>query len=297
MDGELTIRPAQPSDRASMERICAHTWEWGDYVPEVWDDWLTGAEGVVIVGEVEGRAVALSKITFQTADQVWLEGMRVDPDFRRRGIARQFLAHSLAYAQGRGARVVRLGTGHHNTPVHTIAARAGMEQVGSYVLLSAEPLPEGPQPRFLGMKHAEQVQSFLAGSPVLAHTYGLYSAHWAWQELSAARVTYFLTRGRVSASLEPDGQIGALVIVEHDPEDDEVWISFACGQPPALLELATAVRAHAAKLGAEKVCVMLPDLNWLRDVFYAAGYGLGDWEGELWIFERQLLSTGEGHDG
>jgi hypothetical protein len=43
---------------------------------------------------------------------------------------------------------------------------------------------------------------------------------------------------------------------------------------------------------------MVPDLPWLRDVFGAAGYSFGDWEGELWIFERRLDPLGEGgHDG
>ena len=87
----ISIRPARPEDRPAIERICAHTWEWGDYIPEVWDDWLAEGdrgEGHALVGEVEGFVVALSKVTLQTPDQVWLEGMRVDPDCRQRhGVA------------------------------------------------------------------------------------------------------------------------------------------------------------------------------------------------------------------
>jgi hypothetical protein len=33
---------------------------------------------------------------------------------------------------------------------------------------------------------------------------------------------------------------------------------------------------------------MLPELPWLRDAFHQAGYTPGDWEGELWIFEKRL---------
>ena len=59
METELTIRPARPDDRPAMERICAHTWDWGDYVPEVWDDWLAQGGGMgVIVGELAGRVGA-----------------------------------------------------------------------------------------------------------------------------------------------------------------------------------------------------------------------------------------------
>jgi hypothetical protein len=72
-----------------------------------------------------------------------------------------------------------------------------------------------------------------------------------------------------------------------------MWVGFADGEPAAVSDLATAVRAYAAERGAQQVGIMLPDLDWLRDAFRAAGYGPGEWEGELWIFER-LLSPNDG---
>ncbi len=289
MDTELIIRPARPDDRPAMERICAHTWEWGDYIPEVWDEWLADRQGQVIVGELAGHVVALSKITFTAPDEVWLEGMRVHPEYRGRRIASDFLDYSLSHARDHGARVVRLGTGDHNMAAHAILARAGMERIGSYVLWSTEPSLHGPEPTFLAREHAVQVQAFLRNSPVLAHTHGLYSVDWAWQELSDERMAQFLEEGRVAAVCTRDGQLVALATVHFDPADQEAWVSFVDGQPEAVAELASAIRTHAARSGAEKVRVMLPDLIWLRDAFHAAGYGSGDWEGELWVFERWLL--------
>jgi GNAT superfamily N-acetyltransferase len=295
MDGELIFRPARPDDRAAMERICAHTWEHGDYIPEVWDEWLADEEGAFLVGELDGQVVTLNKITRQPSGQFWFEGMRVDPEHRRRGISMRSLDNSLAYAREHGARVVRLSTGHHNLPVHTVVARAGMEHIGTYVLWSAEPLPGDPsQPHLLTPDQAAQVHAFLADSPVLVYTHGLYNANWAWQELSAERVAEFLSVARepghaqIVAQSAPDGQLTALAIVRFDAEDGDLWVLFADGQAPAIAPLATAIRAYAVQLGAEHVQVMVPDLSWLRDAFQAAGYGYGDWEGELWVFELRL---------
>jgi GNAT superfamily N-acetyltransferase len=305
MDTELTFRPARPDDRAAMERICAQTWEWGDYIPEVWDDWLADAArsqaqggcDTLIVGELAGRVVALSKITGQAHGQVWLEGMRVDPDYRRRGIAGQFLDYSLAYARRHGARVVRLGTGHQNTPVHITAARAGMERVGSCVHWTAEPLfSDGlaglPELSLLTLEHEAQVQTFLAESTVLAHTHGLYSVDWAWQELSAGDVEPLLKRGQVVAWCMPDGQLAGLATIHADREGNEMWVGFADGEAAAVTQLASAIRMQAAQLGAERVQAMVPDLAWLRDAYHAAGYDSGDWEGELLVFERWLTQGG-----
>jgi GNAT superfamily N-acetyltransferase len=298
MDEQLSIRPARSGDRPAMERICAQTWEWGDYVPGVWEDWLADEQGLVLVGQLGERVVALSKISFLPAGQVWLEGMRVEPDYRRRGIAGRFLDYALAHARQRGARVVRLGTGGHNTAVHIIAARAGMDCIATYVLWVAEPLPDAPGPLFLGSDRAEQVQSFLQGSAVLAHTTGLYSAGWVWQELTARRMAQFLAGGQVVAESAPGGGLAALAVISVDTEDREVWLDFVDGQPASVTVLATAIRAHAARCGAESVRAMLPGLAWLRAAFRAAGYGFGDWEGDLWIFERRLAGEAGGdHDG
>jgi len=297
MNEELTIRRARPDDRADMERICAHTWDEGDYIPEVWDEWLADERGPLIVGEVGGQVVALSKITWQTADQVWLEGMRVDPDYRRRGAAGRFLDYSLTYAQEQGARVVRLSTGSNNAPVHILMDRIGMERICGWVLWSAEPLPGGPQPAFLTPADGVHLQAFLADSPALAHTHGLYCTNWAWQELSAARMRQFLEEGQVVGQFAADGRLAALAVIHLDAEDNELWVNFVDGTPVAIGDLAAAIRAHAARLRAAKVYVGLVDLAWLRDAFRSAGYGFDDWEGELWTFERWLAPrSGDDHD-
>lgn len=288
MEDHLNIRPAQAGDRDAMERICAHTFDWGDYIPNVWDEWLADDQGLVVVGELAGCVVALGKITFHTPEQAWLQGLRVDPDHRRRGIASAFHEYSLSYARERGARVARLGTGHHNTPVHAIAARSGMERIVRYVVWFAEPLPDSPPPKFLSSDQAAQIQDFLHTSPVLAHCHGLYSSGWEWQELSTERLLHFLDRGHIAAQPAPGGSLAAAAPVSAETDREEMWICFSEGEPAAVTGLALAIRGYAAQIGVQRVAAMLPDVAWLREAFRAAGYGFGDWEGEIWIFQRRF---------
>jgi len=309
MSHDILIRRARPDDRPAMERICAQTWDWGDYIPEVWDRWLADQQGALIVGELAGEPAALSKITFLTPNQVWLEGMRVDPAHRQRGVAGKFLEYALAYARDRGAQVVRLATGGHNTPVHALAARYGMRRTGVYVFWKAQPLPDGPRPVLLGAMDLDKTNAFLASSPVLAATAGLYAASWAWQKFSPERVAQLLSRGQLAGLLAPPGNLAALAMIEA--EEKRLWVGFADGpipsfhlqtdgsevdRPPAaaapseapcppITDLATALRSHAALIGVEEAVVMLPEVDWLRAAFAEAGYGFGDWTGEMWIFE------------
>jgi GNAT superfamily N-acetyltransferase len=291
MSSALIIRPARLEDRPAVERICAHTWEWGDYIPEVWEEWLADKRGVLQVGEIEGQVVAANRIVFHTPDQVWLEGMRVDPERRREGIGWEFMVHDLAYVRKHGAEVVRLATGDYNTAVHTMVARVGMVRVGAAGLLAVGAVPGGPLPAILGPEHAAQVMAFLGRSPVLAQTHGLYDCGWAWQALSAERVTEMLAAGQIAAQLGPDGEPAALATILFPPGWNGVWVGYADaapGQPQAMTALATALGSHAAQIGAPKVEAMLPDVAWLHEAFRAAGYGQGDWQGQMWIFERRF---------
>jgi GNAT superfamily N-acetyltransferase len=284
-----------------MERICTKTWEWGDYIPEVWDDWLADENGVLLIGELDDQAVGLSRITFQTPGQVWLEGMRVHPDFRQQGIAARFLDYSLDYARTHKARVVRLGTDRDNAPAHTVVARAGMECVGRYVLWVAEPLPEASPPPVLTPQHEAAARTFLEQSRVWHHTHYLYNANWAWQELSGCRIQQMLSSGQMVVQWASDGKLAALAIIHSDAEDGGLWIGFADGihgeqeseQPSPITTLASAVRGLAAKIvskgaEAEQVRIMLTDLDWLQEAFRNAGYGPGKRERELCIFERRF---------
>jgi GNAT superfamily N-acetyltransferase len=298
VDEGFLIRPARAEDRPAMERICAHTWETGDYIQEMWDEWLAGEDGPLLVAELEGAGVvSLNKVTVHPAGQFWLEGMRVDPDYRARGIARRCLDYNLAYAREQGGQVVRLSTGDYNTPVHAMVARVGMERVTTGLLRTAQALPGGRRPAVLGPGDAERVWRFWQQGPVLAAMAGLYCRDWAWQELSPEQSAAMLARGEVVAELAADGSLAAVATVHHYPGDDEVWVGIVDGDATAVHALALAARAEAAAAGAATARIMLPPVTWLRQAFHAAGYEPDDWDGEMWVFELWLSPGQPGTGG
>src|SRR5436853_4874457 len=87
---ETEIRPARPEDREAVLAFCKHTWEWGDYIEYVWDEWLHDPQGVLFVATIDGRPVAISHLRMlspTSTPEAWLEGMRVDPAHRHQGLA------------------------------------------------------------------------------------------------------------------------------------------------------------------------------------------------------------------
>lgn len=79
------IRRAQTQDRADLLRIAEKIWDGGDYLPHVLDRWLE--EPWFFVCEYNGKAIACIKLTLFPDSVLWIEGLRVNPDYQGQGIA------------------------------------------------------------------------------------------------------------------------------------------------------------------------------------------------------------------
>ena len=79
----MLIREAKPSDKLHILKFCTNTFSWGDYIKEVWDYWLSEGNLLVIEKDIP---IGVSHAVF-SKNQVWIEGIRINSDFRRKGFA------------------------------------------------------------------------------------------------------------------------------------------------------------------------------------------------------------------
>lgn len=121
----LRFRPVQAGDKDRVLAFTRNTWgeDDSDYIAEVFDDWLIDPRGEFTAVEVNGQVAAIAKLTDLGDDEWWFEGLRVDPAFRRRGIALALNRYQVELARRLGGRVIRYMTGHENTASQTIGAR------------------------------------------------------------------------------------------------------------------------------------------------------------------------------
>ena len=65
--------------------FCKNTFSWGDYIEDVWDYWIK--EGSFLVIRDENEPVAICHAAILKDRQVWIEGIRVNENYRRKGCA------------------------------------------------------------------------------------------------------------------------------------------------------------------------------------------------------------------
>lgn len=89
------IRDATNSDKTHVLQFCKNTFSWGDYIKDVWDYWIS--EGHLFLFEKQ-FPVGICH-AFYSKDQVWIEGIRIDPAFRRCKIASSLVQHAESIGQ------------------------------------------------------------------------------------------------------------------------------------------------------------------------------------------------------
>jgi GNAT superfamily N-acetyltransferase len=276
-------------------RFTQNTWEWGDYIPQVWDRWLAEPGGKLLVAVLEGQPVALDHVVILSREEAWLEGMRVDPAHRREGLATLLSRRGVREAKQFGASVVRFATSSLNKPIHTLAGRLGFSRVCALSLWRTEAAPwKGPMSPRPGIEALGRLLPFLQRSAVLAAMGGLYSSGWRFKSLGPDELRKCLERGMVR-EIRAGAGMGALAIVEPGHSGEGLVVSYADGSPGVLTELALALTAEAADLGLPLVSAKLPDVPAAQEAFRKAGYEPVS-EGAFWIYQKALLPLARGEN-
>jgi GNAT superfamily N-acetyltransferase len=288
----FVIRRAEATDKDQVLAFCEHTFDWGDYLHLVWDDWLADETGPLLVATADGQPVGVAKVTLVTPTEAWLQGLRIHPAYRRRGLAWQFQRHCLDVARELGASMARLATSAKNAPIHKMTERVGMRRAVVEVLQAAAVLPgEGAVPLVTPtLEDWAQVSRRILDGAALAAMGGLYEANWMWHALTHDKLRAHLAQGQVLATCDADGDFAAVAIVSEVDQDDHVLpVGHVDGAEPHVSKLALGLRERAAALQAEKAEVVLPANSPHRPAFMGAGYRPEDEGGSMfYIYEMDL---------
>jgi GNAT superfamily N-acetyltransferase len=157
----IRVRRADARDTAAVVAFTRTTWDGWDYLPDVWASWLEARDGAVFAAEAaaegaetaHGRPIAVGRVALLSPSEAWMEGLRVDPAVRGRGVATAFQAAELNWAQAQGATIVRYTTGETNEASLHLGARHGFAVVGRWRALRPEE-PDGTAASSAGVPKA-----------------------------------------------------------------------------------------------------------------------------------------------
>ena len=87
----MRVRRVREGDRGFVLGYCQDTFGWGDYIGDVWDDWQSDGGFLVCEDCAPASSSPSGPVgvchVHMSPGQAWIEGIRVHPQYRRRGIA------------------------------------------------------------------------------------------------------------------------------------------------------------------------------------------------------------------
>ena len=291
---EIEVRAARPEDREAVLAFCVSTWEWGDYIEYVWDEWLHEPDGVLLVATLDGKPVGVANIRMLNETEGWMEGMRVDPAYRQHGLATALFNAQIAEARQRGATIARLITESTNMASIRLIEKSAMHRVGVYAPYRAPVLAELPRrlagmemPRLANASDLDEIIDYLNVSNIFPVVGGLY-----YSGFTAYTITSRLLETKIAAEqvylLHKWDRLDGFALVE--PREGQwgrqLFIGYIDGTTESISEIAYALRHHIVDLGLESVQAHVPDLMMVRDAFVGAEY---EWDEKLfYTYEQEL---------
>jgi len=283
MVNPIQVRPAQAQDKESVLAFCQNTFSWGDYIANVWDDWLTRTDGQLLVATIAQQIAGIVHVALLDHKIAWMEGMRVNPALRRQGVAHVLDETARAVARERGCRLARLVTSTKNIAAQTLLERLGYQRGARFNEWETEPLPGNfSQSRIATENDLDNILARWQASPIAQASRGIAPTRdWRWVPIDAARLRKQIERGEVRVMLN-----GFALLPAFDEDD---WNGIALhaldGDMETLFMLAQSARAEAAYRGYAHVEAMLVDYAPLNAALERAGFATA---GGMLVYEQTL---------
>ena len=262
----VELRPVRVSDRERVAEISADVWDGHDYIPRVFDEWVSDPGAWFQAAELDGELVGVQRLRPIAPSVIWYEGLRVASSHRRRGLARAMLTAAAAQARGLGFTDLRLATA--NPDAIALFRSAGFSLLVAPRLWRARRL-EGDEPaRMPSPADAARLFKLVQADPALTAYGGIMaSGEWAL-DVNADLLGRLAGEGalRIAAS----GR--AMAAVREGWGGDNLWAYFVSGSGGTLQELLLALRFEADVDGMEGVSLWAPDGHPAEEDFSATGY-------------------------
>ena len=279
--GELTLRPVRPADRDRVTELTREVWDGRDYIPRVFDRWLSDAGAAFEAAEIDGVVVGVQRLRPFAPGLMWYEGLRVAPELRRQGIARAMLEAAIEETREQRFQEIRLAT--RDEPAVRLFETAGFKRMVEVQWWRGLRMEGGEAARMPDGADARKLWPFISTSPGI-ELYGSISPDMnGARDLNADELERLAKNGLLR--LGPSGRAVALL---REAWGQNLAVSLLAGTGGALRELLLALRFEADADALSHVTINLPPGHPAQDDLKASGYDFADAERSAYIYSLSL---------
>ena len=235
----MNIRNAYDADKPYVLDFCKNTFSWGDYISDVWERWKS--KGHLYVIEEDGKIVGVYNLSYSES-QTWIEGMRIHPDYRRRGLAKKMLYHAESISK---VKLFRLIIESQNLPSLQLAGSLGYEIEDKWRLYSSTP-QKGPSNTRTAVS-LQEVEGLFTSST--------YADSWQWLPLDRKTLVDLIYHKRILISSANQKVCAVGIWNRYSDFPNVLQIGYISGSTDGIIDILSHTRNMAHDMGCEKVQV------------------------------------------
>ncbi len=239
----LKIRRAQQNDKDEVLKFCVNTFDWGDYIHHVWDSWYSDPNGQLIIAEYEseeytkqlntGRksstTVAVSHVHLcPNREMIWLEGIRIRSDYRRRHVATELIKKMLEYGIEQGTEESAAIVSANNVRSQLLMQSNGFVKVSKWNYFSGYKThnslsTNGTKIRIADLEDSNSIFKYLKSSEIFKLSGESYVDMWRWYPLDFTTLHHLIANKIVLVAESVDSTIiGVVVVNKYDGEQFQI---------------------------------------------------------------------------
>jgi GNAT superfamily N-acetyltransferase len=193
------VRLATNQDKDHVLNFCKNTFSWGDYIDRVWNSWISEPDGILLVAEnenhTEKKPIAIIHGILIPEKTIWVEGIRVDPEFRNQKLATELINSILEFGRKNGAIYSAAIVSVKNEASKRLMEKSGFKVLSKWSYISTNHMIILPTIynitnnfKIADINDYQQISNFLRNSKIFESSGKKFVKSWRWHELTKERL-------------------------------------------------------------------------------------------------------------
>ncbi len=212
----MRIRKALKSDKKPILDFCQSPYSGIDYIANVWDFWLK--DGVFLAMEHKGRPIGVCHASF-SKNQVWIEGLRINPKFRQKGYGSNLVLKAEQTAKRKNYKISRMIVSNSNKKSIKLAKSLGYIIEDKWYLYNIK--PKRKQSKAIPATNPKQIENLI--------TSGTYSKSWKWFVFDKSTTSDLIKKRKMLVFVQNKKALAVGIWNNSQIDDDVLQVGYLNG--------------------------------------------------------------------
>ena len=241
----MIIRKAKASDKNIVLEFCKTTFSWGDYIEDVWDYWKL--EGNLLVLTEKNTPIAICHSSFFDS-QVWIEGIRVNEKFRKKGFAKNLVLKSEKLAKNKKCKTSQMLIATNNTKSLNLARKLNYKKESIWHFYSLIP-----------SKSTKKINVTIANKKIVDFLFTNLSSYvksWRWIPLTKNNINKLIKQKRILYTKQNDEVDTLVIYTESEHFEKTLMLTLVSGTKNGIKELIEYFQNYAIKNNFKRIQIL-----------------------------------------